>query len=78
MISCKKATELTERKNLGDLGFIESKKLRFHSNMCKACMKYQRQSDVIDQALEQIQNVQARDQLQLSDVKKKEIILSCR
>lgn len=77
MISCKRASELTEKKSVSTLGLLDRSRLRYHSKLCKACLKYQVQSKVIDQALEQIQLVNQRDQLQLSSMKKKQIIDAC-
>jgi hypothetical protein len=52
MISCKKATELIEKKSVvTELTFGEKLQLRMHTAMCKACTNYQKQSIFIDNAL---------------------------
>lgn len=48
MYSCKKATEMVEKKNIVGLSFSESLKLKFHMSICKACKSYQKQSELID------------------------------
>lgn len=51
MISCRKATELIEKKSTAELSFPEKIKLRMHTAMCRACTNYQRQSIFIDNML---------------------------
>ena len=53
MISCKKATELIEKKLYFDLSFKEKVKLNIHTTMCNACKNYELQSIAIDEALQQ-------------------------
>ncbi|WP_282778434.1 hypothetical protein [Phaeodactylibacter xiamenensis] len=48
MISCKKATELTEKKLLGSISAMESLQLFMHRALCKACRRYGVQSREID------------------------------
>ena len=42
--SCKKATELIERKQLGRISFVQNIRLSVHTSMCKICNSYQKQS----------------------------------
>ena len=42
--SCKKATELIEKQQLGQISFAENIRLRVHNSMCKVCKDYQKQS----------------------------------
>lgn len=51
MISCRKATELTEKKLAGELNWKERAQLMMHRFMCAACRRYGRQSRKIDQLL---------------------------
>ena len=48
MYSCKKATEMVEKKSVVGLSFSESLKLKLHMFICKACKTYQKQSELID------------------------------
>jgi hypothetical protein len=48
MYSCKKATEIIEKKSVIGLSFIESLNLKLHLSMCKACSNYKKQSKLID------------------------------
>ncbi len=50
-LSCKKATELTEKQNVTELAAIERIQLWMHNSMCKACSSYARQSAVMNKAL---------------------------
>jgi hypothetical protein len=43
-LSCRKATELMEKKALDKIGFIEHIQLKWHNNMCKVCAIYEKQS----------------------------------
>lgn len=51
MISCQRATELTEKKLAGELTLIDRLRLLFHRSMCDACRRYGRQSQALDQLL---------------------------
>lgn len=52
MISCKKATELTEKRIHFGLSISESIQWRMHTAMCSACRRYSKQSVFIENALE--------------------------
>ena len=52
MLSCRKATELTERRELRPLTGGERLGLWFHSGICAGCRRYKRDSMLIDQWLE--------------------------
>ena len=51
MLSCKKATELIEKRSLVKLSFKERVQLRMHKSMCDACTAYEKQSRKIDELL---------------------------
>ncbi len=51
MLSCKKATELIEKRSLVRLSFREKVQLRLHKSMCDACTAYEKQSKKIDELL---------------------------
>lgn len=48
MLSCKKATELIEKKDLAGLDPIQNLQLSLHLMMCKACKDYEKQSTLLD------------------------------
>ena len=50
-LSCRKATELIEKKLLMGLSFKEKTQLLFHTSMCDACRKYAGQSAELDQLI---------------------------
>ena len=52
MLSCKKATELIEKKSVLGLSWKENMQLKVHTKMCDACTNYQKQSKAIDGILE--------------------------
>ena len=47
-LSCRKATELVEKKQLAGLSCKENLQLTTHKLMCYACRNYQKQSYFID------------------------------
>lgn len=49
MLSCKKATELIEKKLLVQLSFKENIQLQLHKSMCSACTTYEKQSKKLDE-----------------------------
>ena len=51
MLSCKKATELIDKKLVVKLSMKESVLLRMHTSMCDACTAYQKQSKFLDEML---------------------------
>ena len=51
MLSCRKATELVEKRAVQGLTTTERIRLRVHLSMCRACSGYEHQSQVIDKAL---------------------------
>lgn len=51
MLSCKKATELIDKKTVFKLSVKEKVMLCLHTSMCDACTAYQKQSNMIDSLL---------------------------
>lgn len=49
MLSCKKATELIEKKALLKITFKEKIQLQMHKSMCSACTAYEKQSKKLDE-----------------------------
>jgi hypothetical protein len=51
MLSCRKATELIDKKIHSGISRDEKVKLYFHTMMCSACTNYEKQSYLIDKVL---------------------------
>lgn len=51
MLSCKKATELIEKQQLTPLRLTERFQLKLHKKMCAVCSAYEKQSILLDKAL---------------------------
>ncbi len=75
MLSCKKATELIEKKQVAPLTAIEGFQLNLHTSMCKACNAYQSQSGIIDKMMENFHRSPSSDSTEkLSEDTKKKIV----
>ena len=75
MFSCKRATELIEKRQIiGHLPLIHRVKLAMHTSMCDACKSYVKQSVAIDKSIEQHINNESPEELILSDESKTKII----
>ena len=74
-LSCKKATEIIEKKKVVVLSFKEKVQLRIHKSICKACTSYERQSIIIDTSLKNLSEKHKKsDKPQLSPEAKSNII----
>lgn len=51
MLSCKKATELINKKSVVSLTLKEKLQLQMHTAICDGCLAYQKQSKFIDELL---------------------------
>ena len=51
MLSCKKATELIEKRTIQNLTNIENMQLKLHLSFCALCHAYEHQSKKIDTIL---------------------------
>ncbi len=51
VLSCRRATELIEKRALVRLTFKEKVQLGMHKSMCDACTEYEKQSRKIDELL---------------------------
>lgn len=51
MLSCFKATELIEQRQMTNLGVFDLMRLHMHTMMCDACRMYEKQSKIINTAL---------------------------
>lgn len=52
MLSCRRATELIEKKSMVRLSATEKLQLRLHKSICDACTNYEKQSKKIDTLLQ--------------------------
>lgn len=48
MLSCKRATELIEKKKHCNLSILKSLQLKMHLSMCKYCSNYFKQTSLLD------------------------------
>jgi hypothetical protein len=72
MITCKKTTELIEKRNVEKLTFNETLKLQLHKLICKACRIYEKQSLLIDKSIQKFSKRDGVPSIKLSsDVKSK-------
>lgn len=74
MLSCDKATQLIEKKLLFDLSFREKIQLKMHKSICDACTTYEKQSKIIEEALQskiQPNNPEQIDIIQNDSLKEK-------
>lgn len=77
MLSCKKATELVEKKSLVDLSWREKAQLNMHTRMCDACSAYKKQSELLDKILyQQYSNDQNESIVLIENKNLKERIIS--
>jgi hypothetical protein len=71
-LSCKKATELVEKKQVSKLSFLENIQLKLHLNMCKTCKEYEAKSVFIESVLKKLQ--QNKPSLELDNNVKTQIL----
>jgi hypothetical protein len=76
MLSCKRATELIDKRSVSKLSLKENVMLHLHTSMCDACTTYQKQSRIINDLLHK--HIQEADDTQVpqttNDELKKQII----
>jgi uncharacterized 2Fe-2S/4Fe-4S cluster protein (DUF4445 family) len=58
MLSCLKATELTEKKLQGRIGIIQSLQLKMHTSICKTCKTYEKQSGVLEEVMKRVNSIE--------------------
>jgi hypothetical protein len=54
MVSCKKASELIEQKQVQTLSLPEKIRLSIHTKLCKQCKKFEKVSQLFDRAFQKI------------------------
>lgn len=73
MLSCKKATELIEKRLVTRLSVIEKIQLKMHTAVCSQCSAYENQSDIIEKCIADIHQP-TKESLKLSSEKKEQIL----
>ncbi|MBD0400858.1 hypothetical protein [Flammeovirga sp. EKP202] len=73
LISCKKATEFIEKKDIFGLTKKEQFQLDLHVFLCAKCRKYQRLSEELDHTLRHFFMNKSDEELTLSEEKKEKI-----
>lgn len=51
-LSCLRATELINKKSDSPLSCVQNLQLKAHKSMCKACSNYEKQTYILDNALQ--------------------------
>ncbi len=74
MLSCKKASELIEKRTVVQLTFFEKIRLKAHTQMCDLCAEYEKQSQTIDEGLKKIMEEDIQKSEILTDEQKKAIL----
>lgn len=74
MLSCKKATELIEKRQVNKLTIAEKLQLKMHTSMCEACSAYEKQSLTLDKAIKQWIGSKKKPQEKLSEEAKTRIL----
>jgi len=76
MLSCKRATELIEKRLVVGLSSGEKIRLKMHMGMCEACQTYEKQSIIMDSAVKKYAEGQNQENVKLSPKRKDKIINS--
>lgn len=72
--SCKKTTELIDKKFITTLTLKERVQLFLHKSMCKTCTAYEQQSKFIDKAISKLFHGKPKTDTDLSHERKQKII----
>ncbi|MDF1517040.1 MAG: hypothetical protein P1P79_03765 [Lutibacter sp.] len=73
MLSCKKATELIEKRLVAKLTSVEKIQLKMHTAVCSQCSDYENQSEIIEKCLAEIHQPN-KETLKLSSERKEQIL----
>lgn len=65
MLSCKKASELIEKRKVTGLSLMESLRLSMHKRMCDFCNTYEKESLLLDKAIKNHFSNQKKPELKL-------------
>ena len=72
--SCKKVTELIEKKEVTQLSISEKLRLDSHTFLCKKCRSYVKQSSSMDEILDYIIQSNKNKPIELDEDSKKRIM----
>lgn len=72
--SCKKTTELIDKRLFSPLTVKEKMQLKVHKAMCKTCSAYENQSKIIDKIIGKWFNGDAKAKVKLPEETKNKII----
>lgn len=73
-LSCKKATELIEKKQVAGLSIWENMRLKYHTRMCDMCSTYEQQSQEMEKAIRKAITEAQKKEEHLTEEQKQEII----
>lgn len=73
MMSCKEASELSVKKSYDGLTLTESLKFKLHTKMCKACLAYHQQNELLDKKIAELLEQRRKEHLHLTEVQKTSI-----
>ncbi len=73
MLSCKKATELIEKRLVIKLSTVEKIQLKMHTAVCSKCSTYESQSDIIENCIAKIHQPNNKP-MKLSSERKNQIL----
>ena len=73
-MSCKKVTELVEKRKVIALSTMEKLQMNLHITMCQACRAYQQQSGLIDKAIDRLHIKSSKSNKKLTPEVKEKII----
>lgn len=67
MHSCKKASELIDKREIVGLSIIEKIQLSMHTSMCKGCYNYQKQSRKLNIFIKKVNENPPSKEIKASD-----------
>lgn len=74
ILSCREASTLIQKNEVGTLGLIEGVQLKMHLSICKLCRQYEKQSARLNEFLDQhFKQDQPRDNSAFKSKLKQEI-----
>lgn len=73
--SCKRASELIDRRTVDKLSFSERTRLRLHLSMCKKCSSYAQHSEFVDLAVQRLLDTPLKNPDKKLDEKTRESII---
>lgn len=71
MLSCKKASELIDKRSLSKLSWTENLQLNMHTAMCDGCKAYENQSHFLDKMLHK--HIKSQDESKVPQVENNDL-----